>query len=168
MLTTSCARLRLHVVDPDLSLLILVMRHRQIVAIQFRHENARLRAKAAGNSAEQRVVVGILLVEDVDELVSRNVNAFLLGVVGHVVDHAHRRNAGHNLSRIGIQHDQLSRSSGDHEQTMRRFFALFVSITLISEYGVCASLPPVTTYKSLVAGSYAMESASIATWISPT
>src|SRR5260370_41809277 len=44
----------------------------------------------------------------------------------------------------------------------RSFFALFVSITLISEYGGGASRPPGTTYKLLVAGAETMESAAIA------
>ena len=52
----------------------------EIVAIQFWDQDACLGAEAAGNSAEQGVVVRILLAEDVYELVSRNVDALLLGV----------------------------------------------------------------------------------------
>jgi len=67
------------------------MTYSQIIAVQLGQQNARLRPEAATNSADKLMLVRIFL-EDVNELVPRNVNAFLPGIVSHVVDHAHRWN----------------------------------------------------------------------------
>jgi len=81
----------LHVVDSDFRLVILVMTYSQIIAVQLGQQNARLRPEAATNSADKLMLVRIFL-EDVNELVPRNVNAFLPGIVSQVVDHARRWN----------------------------------------------------------------------------
>src|SRR5438270_6360706 len=82
----------LYVVDSDFRFVILVMRHGQIIAVQLWNENASLGAEATRDSANQLVFVGVFLSEDINELVSGNVNALLFGIVSHVVNHANRRN----------------------------------------------------------------------------
>src|SRR6266566_5774582 len=56
----------LYLIHPHFGIFILVMRDCEIVAVQFWNQDARLGAKAAGNSRQQHIMVGILLIEDIE------------------------------------------------------------------------------------------------------
>ena len=67
--------------------------------------------KLPGILPSKRVVVCVFLFENVDELVSREIDALVLRVEGRVINEAYGRNVGNDLARIGIQHDQLAWTS---------------------------------------------------------
>src|SRR5438034_608406 len=104
--------LGLNLVYTNFGVLILVMRDSEIVAVQFRDQNARLCAEASWNLRQQSVMVGILLFENIrgPDFSSTIASTWLVSIL-----------------------------------TSRNFLGLSVSITLINEYGVCASRPPLTT-----------------------
>ena len=83
--------LGLHLVDAHFSVFLFVMRDSEIVAIEFRNQDARLGAKTSGNFGQQSVMVGILLFENIDELIAREVQAPLLRVVTHIVNETYGR-----------------------------------------------------------------------------
>src|SRR5437016_13729209 len=62
--------LGLNLVYTNFGVLILVMRDSEIVAVQFRDQNARLCAEASWNLCQQSVMVGILLFENIQSSVA--------------------------------------------------------------------------------------------------
>src|SRR5882762_9154539 len=83
--------LGLHLVDGHYSVCRFVVRDSEIVAIEFRNQDARLGAKTSGNFGQQSVMVRILLFENIDELIAREVQAPLLRVVTHIVNETYGR-----------------------------------------------------------------------------
>src|SRR5437899_10571616 len=78
--------LGLNLVYTNFGVLILVMRDSEIVAVQFRDQNARLCAEASWNLRQQSVMVGILLFVNIQSPVAGQIKALMLGVVTHVLD----------------------------------------------------------------------------------
>ena len=64
------ASLVLNFVDIDLGLCCSVMRNRQVVAIQFWHEDSGLGAETAGEPREQSIMVSVLLRKNIQELIT--------------------------------------------------------------------------------------------------
>src|SRR5947208_483606 len=62
--------LRLYIVHPHFGVLAFVMWHGQIVAIEFRNENAGFCAKASFDPPQQGVVIGVELLNNVEVAVS--------------------------------------------------------------------------------------------------
>src|SRR5258706_11885597 len=81
--------LSLNFVDANLGVLLLMMWNGEVVSIQFRNKNPSLGAKTARHLGQQAVVVSILLFEDVYCAVSGEIQALVLRIITHVVDHAH-------------------------------------------------------------------------------
>src|SRR3989441_13094995 len=73
--------LGLNLVYTNFGVLILVMRASEIVAVQFRDQNARLCAEASWNLRQQSVMVGILLFKNIQSPVAGQIKAIMLGVV---------------------------------------------------------------------------------------
>ena len=63
-----------HFVDSHLRDLIAVLGSSEIIALQVGYQNSCLGAESSGNFGEQNVVIGILLFEHIDELISREVD----------------------------------------------------------------------------------------------
>ena len=78
----------------------------KVIAIQLRHEHGCLCPETSWNFSEKSVGVGILLLENLDELVSRNIDPFMPRIVSHVVSLSNGREARDEFSIIGIQYDQ--------------------------------------------------------------
>ncbi len=119
--TASPRSLGLHLVDAHFSVFRFVMRDSEIVAIEFRNQDARLGAKTSGNFGQQSVMVGILLFENIDELIACEVEAPLLRVVTHIVNKTYGRQVRDNLAAVRIEHNQLSRLARDHKKAMIGF-----------------------------------------------
>ena len=83
------SRLRHHVVNPHLGIFVLVVRHRQEVTIELGHVKRGFGAKGTRHSSEQRVVIGILLLEYIDELVAGHVNVLMTGVIFYKLQSLH-------------------------------------------------------------------------------
>src|ERR1700730_807831 len=75
--------LGLYLVYTNFGVLILVMRDGEIVAIQFRHQSARLCPEGPWNLCQQSVMIGIGLLENVHSPVAGQIKALMLGVVTH-------------------------------------------------------------------------------------
>ena len=97
------------------------MRDCEIVTVQFWNQDARLGAKAAGNSRQQHIMVGILLIEDIEGLLSCEVQALLPRVVAQIVNKTCGRQISDDFAILRIEHNQLSRLARDHEEAMIGF-----------------------------------------------
>jgi len=60
----------LNVINAHFGLFAFMVRHSQIVAIEFGHQNSRLGSKCARNPGEQGVVIRVLLLKNFKELVT--------------------------------------------------------------------------------------------------
>src|SRR5258708_1445168 len=78
----------LDVIHANFRFLAGVMGHRQIIAVKFGHKDAGLCAKRAGNFGKKRIVVSILLLENVEKSVARKIDAFVLCVISGIVHHS--------------------------------------------------------------------------------
>src|ERR1700674_79547 len=122
----------LYLVDSHFGVLIFVVRDGKIVVIQFWDKNPRFRAKAAGNSRQQSVMVGILLFENFHKLISRQVNALMLSVITHIVNQADGRQTGDHLAAVRVQHNQLPRCARNRKQTVVGFVKSHGHVLLVS------------------------------------
>ena len=121
--TRGCRRgtlssLRQYFVHAQFRHLFLVMRNRQVIAVQFRHQDARLCAECGGDVSDAIVVVSIFLLEHVEEFGSGKIDALALAVECHVVDHGRGGITGHDLARIRIQNNQFSGNASTQKQAM--------------------------------------------------
>src|SRR6266849_1565557 len=80
--------LRGWLIDSDFGPAVAVTRHGQEVTVQLRHENRCLRPKTTRDLPQGRVVVSIVLFEDLHKLITRKINALQLCVVRDIVDQA--------------------------------------------------------------------------------
>src|SRR6267142_2124604 len=100
--------LSLNLVDANLGVLLLMMWDSKVVAIEFGNKNSRLGAKTPRDLRQQAVMVGILLFENVHGTVAGEIQALVLRIIAHVVDHAHCIQAGNHFARVRVHHDQLT------------------------------------------------------------
>src|SRR5713101_1983842 len=107
-----------YVVDSQFGSLALVMRHPQIIAIQFRHQHCRLGTERGRDVPDLMIMVSIALPEHVNKLGACEIDAFFLTVVGHVINHRCTRQAVHHFARITVQNNQFSRIASAHKQPM--------------------------------------------------
>src|SRR5437899_4033056 len=124
--------LGLNLVYTNFGVLILVMRDSEIVAVQFRDQNARLCAEASWNLRQQSVMVGILLFENIQSPVAGQIKALMLGVVTHVINHAYCRHIADHFTAVRVKDNQLTRISGDYKQTVVHFIKSHRKITFVA------------------------------------
>ena len=77
-------------------------------------------------------MVGILLFENIQKLISRQVNAFMLGIVTHIVNQAHSRQTGDDLAAVRVQHNQLPRRAGNRKQAVVGFVQSHRHVLLVA------------------------------------
>src|ERR1700674_88175 len=100
-------RLRYRFVNSDFGLSLCVTGHRHEVTVQLRNKERSLRAEATRDLPQRRVVVRIVLFEDLHKLITRKINTLQLCVVCDVVDHADAGYAGGYLTGLRIHYDQF-------------------------------------------------------------
>src|SRR6266481_6703946 len=104
----------------------------QIVTVPFRDQDSGLGAERSRNSAEQRVVIRILLLEDVEILVAGKINSLVLRIVYRVIHQANGGQICYHLAVIGIHNNQFSRGTGDDKQAMVGFVESHRDIRLVA------------------------------------
>ena len=98
-------RLRYRLIDSDFGLSLCVTGHRQEVAVELRYKERSLRAKATRGLPQRRVMVRIVLFEDLHKLITRKLNVLQLCIVRDVVHHPDAGLAGCHLTGVRIDHN---------------------------------------------------------------
>src|SRR5207245_6936693 len=67
-----------------------------------------LRTERSRNVSDEIIVIWVVLLENVDKLVSREVDTLVITIVSHVIDHRRGGQTTHNFSRISVKNNQFS------------------------------------------------------------
>src|ERR1700692_1804851 len=97
---------------------VFMTRRSNVIALQLRHQNVRLRTKARWNSAELFVIISILLQVNDCEVSAGNINALTCRIKSHIVGHFSGWQGRDDFAGLGIQDDETWRLAADYENTM--------------------------------------------------
>src|SRR5207248_1031679 len=98
--------LRLYLVHPHFCILAFMVRHGQIVAAQLRHKNTGLCAEASLYFSEEGIVIGVLLLKDINVAISGKIDPLVFRVISGIVDHSNRRDR--KSTRLNSSHRTIS------------------------------------------------------------